>query len=195
MPAPCVVNMATVGSKQLMRVGATLKLLLGLLLAGSSYAQDAQPSEYQVKAAFIFNFAKFVEWPAGAFADAKSPLCIGVLGENPFGANLERTVQDKMLNNRAIVIKECKTLEDARKCHLLFISASEKKPLQEILEGLAGAHILTVGEAENFLKGGGMINFFREGNRFRFEINDGAAKKAGLKIDSKLLGLGKKPAA
>ena len=186
--------MATVGSKELMRVGATLNLLLGLLLAGSGYAQDAQPSEYQVKAAFIFNFAKFVEWPSGAFADATSPLCIGVLGENPFGANLERTVQDKTLNNRSIVIKECKTLDEARKCHLLFISASEKRPLAEIVEGLAGAHILTVGEAENFLKGGGMINFFREGNRFRFEINDGAAKKVGLKIDSKLLGLGKKPA-
>ena len=178
-----------------MRVGATLNLLLGLLLAGSVHSQDAQPSEYQVKAAFIFNFAKFVEWPSGAFTDAKAPLCIGVLGENPFGANLERTVQDKTLNNRSIVIKECKTLDEARKCHLLFISASEKKPLQEIRNGLAGAHLLTVGEAEDFLKGGGMINFFREGNRFRFEINDGAAKKAGLKIDSKLLGLGKKPSA
>ena len=187
--------MPTLGSKQLMRVGATLNLLMGLLLAGSGRAQDAQPSEYQVKAAFIFNFAKFVEWPSGAFADAKAPLCIGVLGDNPFGANLERTVRDKTLNNRAIVIKECKTLEEARKCHLLFINGSETKPLQEILDGLAGAHILTVGEAENFLKSGGMINFFREGNRFRFEINDGAAKKAGLKIDSKLLGLGKKPTA
>ena len=178
-----------------MRVSATLKLLLGLLLASNSFAQDAQPSEYQVKAAFIFNFAKFVDWPPGAFADAKSPLYIGILGENPFGANLERTVQDKLLNNRPIVVKECRTLEEAKKCHLLFISTSEKKPLQETLDGLAGTNILTVGETETFIKSGGMINFFREGNRFRFEINDAAAKKAGLKIDSKLLGLGKKPAA
>jgi hypothetical protein len=177
-----------------MRVGATLKLFLGLLLASNGYAQDAQPSEYQVKAAFIFNFVKFVDWPPGAFADAKAPLSIGVLGENPFGANLERTVHAKTLNNRSIMVKECRTLEEARKCQLLFISASEKKPLQEILEGLAGTHILTVGEADTFIKSGGMINFFREGNRFRFEINDDAARKAGLKIDSKLLGLGKKPA-
>lgn len=178
-----------------MRVGATLNLLLGLLLAGSGHAQDAQPSEYQVKAAFIFNFAKFVDWPPRAFADAKAPLCIGILGENPFGANLERTVRDKTLNNRSIVVKECGTLEEAKKCHLLFISTSEKKPLQEILDGLVGMNILTIGETETFIKSGGMINFFREGTRFRFEINDEAAKKAGLKIDSKLLGLGKKPAA
>lgn len=178
-----------------MRVGATLNLLVGLLLAGSGYAQDAPPSEYQVKAAFIFNFAKFVDWPPRAFDGAKAPLCIGVLGENPFGANLERTIRDKTLNNRSIVIKECKTLAEAKTCHLLFISTSENKPLQEILDGLVGTNILTIGETEAFIKSGGMINFFREGNRFRFEINDDAAKKAGLKIDSKLLGLGKKPAA
>ena len=165
-----------------MRVGATLNLLLGLLLASSGHAQNAQPSEYQVKAAFIFNFAK-------------SPLCIGILGENPFGADLERTVQNKTLNNRPIVVKECRTLEEAKKCHLLFISAPKKEPLQEILNGLVGTKILTIGETETFIKSGGMINFFREGTRFRFEINDEAAKKAGLKIDSKLLGLGKKPGA
>jgi hypothetical protein len=178
-----------------MRVGATLNLVLGLLIAGGSRAQDAQPSEYQVKAAFIFNFAKFIDWPPGAFADSRSPLCIGIFGENPFGGNLERTVHDKTLNNRPIVVKDCRTLDEAKKCHLLFIGTSEKKVLQEILDGLAGTNILTIGETETFIKSGGMINFFREGNRFRFEINDEAARKAGLKIDSKLLGLGKKPAA
>ncbi len=178
-----------------MRVGATHILLLSLLLAGRSHGQEAQPSEYQVKAAFILNFAKFVNWPPDAFPDAQSPLHIGVFGENRFGPDLERTVRNKTLNNRPIVVKECRTLEEAKKCHLLFIGTSEKKPLQEVLDGLAGMNILTVGETENFIKSGGMINFFREGNRFRFEINDEAAKKAGLKIDSKLLGLGKKPAA
>ena len=176
-----------------MRFGATLLLLSLLLTPGGGRAQEAQPSEYQVKAALIFAFAKFVEWPPATFADTKSPLCIGVLGDNPFGADLERTVQDKMLNNRPLAIKECRTLEEAKKCHVLFISTSEKKRFPEIFDGLAEAHVLTVGETENFVKSGGAINFFREGNRFRFEINDAAAKKAGLKVDSKLLGLGKKP--
>ena len=179
----------------LMRARATLTLLLGLLLAGSpGRAQNAPPSESQVKAAFLFNFAKFVEWPASSFADAKAPLCIGVLGESPFGPDLEQFVRDKSINNRSITVKECHTLDEAKNCHLLFISVSEKKRLPEIFAGLAGTNVLTVSETEEFIQDGGMINLFREGNKFRFEINDPAAKKAGLKIDSKLLELSRKPA-
>jgi len=92
-----------------------------------------------------------------------------------------------------VTAKECRTLEEAKKCHILFISTSEKKRLAEIFDGLGNTPVLTVGETETFVKSGGAINFFREGNKFRFEINADAAKKAGLKIDSKLLGLGKKP--
>lgn len=177
-----------------MRFSATLILLLSLaLMPSGSRAQDTQPSEYQVKAALIFAFVKYVEWPAASFTKAQSPLCIGVLGDNPFGPDLEQTVHGKILNSRPLVVKQCQTLEEARQCHVLFIGTSENKRLQEIFDGLRGAHVLTVGETENFIKSGGMINFFREGNKFRFEINDAAAKKAELKIDSKLLGLGKKP--
>jgi hypothetical protein len=183
------------GPRRLMRFSATLILMLGLLLMPHwGHAQNSQPSEYQVKAAFIFNFAKFVEWPREAFADTKSPLLIGVLGENPFGADLEQAVRGKMLNQRPITIKECRTMEEARKCHVLFISTSEKSRFAEILKDMAGTNILTVGENENFIKSGGMISFFWEGNKIRFEISDEAAKKARLKIDSKLLGLGRKAA-
>ena len=176
-----------------MRFGAILKLLLSLLLTtGSSRAQDS-PTEYQVKAAFIFNFAKFVEWPRAAFTNAKAPLRIGVLGENPFGPELERAVRGKTLNNRPIQVEPCSTVEDAKRCHLLFISASEKPHLEEIFKGLGGTNLLTVGETENFIKSGGMISFFWEGKKIRFQINDEMAKKAGLKIDSKLLDLGRKP--
>jgi hypothetical protein len=181
-------------AKKCMRLGATVMILLSLLLPGRTGAQDAQPSEYQVKAAFIFNFAKFVEWPAGVFADAKSPLIIGIFGENPFGEDMERAVRNKTLNQRSITVKLCRTEEEARKCHVLFISASEKKRLQEILNVVGRTNILTVSETEGFVEGGGMINFFREGNKIRFQIEDETAKKAGLKIDSKLLGLAKKPA-
>jgi len=178
-----------------MRFGAILMLLLSLLLTPhGSHAQNSQPSEYQVKAAFIFNFAKFVEWPPGAFADARSPLLIGILGESPFGTDFEQAVRGKTLNNRPVTVKECRTTEEARKCHVLFISTSEKARLKEIFKDLASTNILTVGETEDFIKDGGMIRFFWEGNKIRFEISGDVAKKAGLKIDSKLLSLGRKPA-
>lgn len=176
------------------RANALLLLLSSvLLISGNVRAQDAQPSEYQVKAAFIFNFIRFTEWPPDAFAESTSPLTIGVLGESPFGAELERAVQTKTINNHAMVVTSCRTLAEAKRCQVLFISVSENHRLAEIFEGLGEAHVLTVGETENFIKSGGMINFYREGNKFRFEINDAATKRVGLKIDSKLLGLSKKP--
>src|ERR1051325_1244096 len=177
-----------------MRFGATLLTLLSLLLTYSrGRAQDSAPSEYQLKAAFIFNFAKFVEWPPTAFSDAKSPFVVGVLGENPFSTDLERALHDKTLNRRPMKAVECRTLAEAKKCHIVFISASEKTRIREILKDLGPTNILTVSDADGFIESGGMIAFYREGNKIRFEINDQTAKKAGLKIDSRLLGLGKKP--
>ena len=177
-----------------MRLDVTLMLLVGVLLTSErSNAQETPPSEYQVKAAFLFNFAKFIQWPEEAFADAKSPLSIGILGENPFGGDLERATREKVLNGRSLTVKACRTLEEAKNCHILFIGSSEKMRLKTIFNGLNGGHVLTVGETDNFVESGGIISFFREGNRIRFEIKDEAAKRAGLKIDSKLLGLAKKP--
>src|SRR5687768_16175945 len=120
-----------------------LMLLLSLLLMprGSS-AEDTQPSEYQLKAAFIFNFAKFVQWPAEAFASLNSPLLIGVFGENPFGRDLEQAVSGKVVNNHPIAVKPCRALDEAKKCHVLFFSASEKANLRDIFQALAGAHVL-----------------------------------------------------
>jgi len=175
-----------------MRLSATLILVLGMLMPTRAHAQEAQQSEYQVKAKILFTFAKFIEWPQAAFTNAKAPLIIGLLGDNPFGSHLESFVRDKVIGNRPVIVKSCQTIEEAKKCHLLFISVADKKRLQENLDGLTGASVLTVGESEAFTKSGGMIRFFLEGQKVRFEINDDAAKKAGLKIDSKLLGLGKK---
>ncbi len=174
-----------------MRCGATVLALI-FLLPCNHRGEDVVLSEYQVKAAFVFNFVKFIEWPVAAFADARSPIAIGILGKNLLGEHLNQLVRDKTLNNRSIVIRECKTLEEARTCHVIFINVSETKRVPEILQRIGTDNILTVGETEDFIKNGGMINFFREGNRFRFQINDEPAKKAGLKIDSKLLGLSKK---
>ena len=180
-----------------MRFRATSFLCLSLILrlaVGAGRAQEAQPSEYQIKAAYLFNFAKFVEWPPRAFTEATSPIVIGILGETRLNADLERTIRDKTVNNRPLAIKECRSPADATNCHILFISTSEKKRLPEILEGLRGASVLTVGETDRFTETGGMINFVQESNKIRFQINDGAARSVGLKISSKLLSLALRPA-
>jgi hypothetical protein len=180
-----------------MRLRATSILglsLVWLLFVGAGRAQESQPTEYQIKAAFLFNFAKFVEWPAPAFAEATSPMVIGILGENPFRDDLERMTRGKTINNRPLVIKAFRSPAEATNCHILFVSTSEKTRLPEVFENLRGASVLTVGEAERFTEAGGMIQFVLEGGKIRFQVNETAARSAGLKISSKLLSLAQRPA-
>src|SRR5204863_1594641 len=139
-------------------------------------------------------FAKFVEWPPEAFTTPNAPFIIGIIGEDPFGTDLERTVRGKSVNGRAFEIKALRSVAEANDCHILFISRSERKKVAEILKAAGAASVLTVSEIEHFTQAGGMINFVMEGNKVRFEINDAAAKKAGLRVSSKLLNLAKRPA-
>jgi hypothetical protein len=175
-----------------MRFGARATFGLSLILllvtvAGS--AQESPPSEYRLKAAFLFNFAKFVEWPASAFADSTSPFVIGVLGENPFGSDLEQTVRGKVINERLLSIKLFRSPTEATNCHILFISTSEKKQFSDIFNTLKGVPVLTVGETDQFIDSGGMINFVMEDKKIRFQINNETAKREKLQISSKLLSL------
>ena len=165
--------------------------LLVLILSGMFPARGQTPKEYQIKAAFLFNFAQFVEWPPASFADANAPICIGVLGDDPFGPVLEQTVQGETINHRKLIIQRSQRVEDLKGCHLVFISKSEKSRLTDIFDGLGSASILTVSETENFARRGGIINFYLEGNKVRFEINSDAAQRKGIKISSQLLKLGK----
>lgn len=160
-----------------------------LLALSSSRAQNSTPSEYQLKAAFLFNFAKFVEWPQEAFAETNSPFIIGILGDSPFGNELAQTVVGKNINEHPITLKTFRAAAEATNCHLLFISNTEQKRLPEIIPRLRATPILTVGETERFIEAGGMINFVTENNKIRFQISDDAAKAARLKISSKLLSL------
>jgi len=166
-------------------------LFWGLIfvLESAGFAQEVSPSEYQIKAAFLYNFAKFVEWPTQAFAGPDSPIVIGVLGKNVFGDNLARTIRNKVINDHPFEFKEYRSVKEATNCHILFISASEKEHLPKILKALRGASVLTVSETDQFIEMGGMINFVIEDNRIHFQINDDAARRAGLKISSKLLSL------
>jgi len=162
----------------------------GLWLTGAR-AQSPAASEYQVKAAFLYNFAKFIEWPASSFSDASAPLRICILGQDPFGADLRDIADEKSVNGRKIQVIPLADLRMARACHILFIASSEKAQLKQTLESLQGADVLTVGDTKGFVEKGGMINFVLENDRVRFEVNHKAAEQAGLKVSAKLLSIAK----
>ncbi len=148
-------------------------------------------SEHQVKAAFLYNFTRFLEWPAQRFAGDGAPIVIGVFGKNPFGAELQEIARNHKVNGRDVVMKEIATVEEAGTVHVLFFSAAEDGHVVETLAALKGASVLTVGESEKFSAAGGMITFVREADKVRFEINADSAEQAGLKISAQLLKLAK----
>ena len=162
-------------------------LILLCSLGTESFAQTAADREYQIKAAFVFNFAQFVDWPAAAFTDRKAPLVIGILGEDPFKTYLSDIVRGETAKSHPIVIERYRRVEEIRTCHVLCISQSEYGRLEEILASLQGRNILTVGDAEGFARRGGMIRFVTDNNKVRFRINLDAARAASLTISSKLL--------
>ncbi len=152
-------------------------------------AEEPSSVEYKIKAAYLLNFAKFIEWPATSFPMADTPVIFGVLGNDPFGSDLEKTIVGKTIEGRTLRIKRFAEGEDFRECQILFISPSERKRLPQILEKLRGSPILTVSEMDEFLPAGGMINFTKQENTVRFEIELEAASRVHLKMSSKLLQL------
>jgi hypothetical protein len=168
--------------------GALLLAGAWLVATHAGYAQQS-PTEYQVKAAYLFNFLKFVEWPEDPPADARGKWVIGVVGENPFGDELTQAISGKSVQGHELQVRRFQPTEDLSACHILFISASEKKRLPSILTALGGSSVLTVGDMENFSGSGGMIQFVMEGGSIRFAINVAATSRARLKVSSKLLSL------
>jgi hypothetical protein len=172
-----------------------MALSISLSWAPGAFAQSpdvSDSSEYLIKAGFIFNFAKFVEWPSNAFAQPDSPIVIGILGTDPFGTIIDKIVQDKKIGARGFVVKRLKwgtDLKELRECKILFIGASERAHMDELVQMLRGLPILTVGETPGFAERGGVIRFVLEDNRVRFEVNVVAARQADLTISSRLLTL------
>lgn len=166
-------------------------LLMALLLVAAAPALAAPtlaaPTEYDVKAAFLFNFSQFVDWPDMAFADAQSPLVIGVLGTDPFGNALDEIVRGETVKGRPLEVRRFRSVGEMDTCHILFIDRSEQRRFAEILAGLKGRSILTVGDFEDFAESGGVIRFVSAGNKIRLRINLDAARAANLTISSKLL--------
>jgi hypothetical protein len=172
-----------------------IALSASLSWAPAAFAQapdSSDSSEYLIKAGFIFNFAKFVEWPSNAFAQPDSPIVIGILGTDPFGMTIDKIVQDKKIGARGFVVKRLKwgtDLKELKECKILFVSTSEKAHMDELVQIVRGLPILTVGETPGFAERGGVIRFVLEDNRVRFEVNVVAARQADLTISSRLLTL------
>ena len=170
------------------------RIVAGLVVATLAAAQLPGPArgterdsalEYRVKAAFLYNFAKFVEWPA----QDTGPIVLGVLGQDPFGAVLDRTVEHKTINGRPVLIRRFANMPHGKECHIVFVGTSEKARFADILPKLASFGILTVGERRGFLQAGGIVDFVVEDNNVHFEINPEAVRHAGIHISSNLLKL------
>ena len=163
---------------------ACLIAQLSVVSPSSSPAAD-EPLEYQVKAAFLLNFTKFVEWPATAFENSDSPISICILGDDPFGSTLDKIVEGETVEGRKVTIQRIKRAPPPKSCPVVFVS-KPGKDIAAVLSGL-GPGVLTVGEGDTFLHASGMIAFVIENRRVRFDINQTSAENAGLKLSSKLL--------
>ena len=172
-------------------LAVVIALWVGASGTTGALAQSKEASEYEVKAAFLYNFAKFVEWPPDASRDLSDPLTICIVGQDPFGTVLDEAVRGKTISGHNLVIRRLKPGQTWKGCQIAFISSSEGKDLLSILEGSKRSGVLTVGETEGFAQLGGMINFVIEQERVHFEVNVEDAERAGLKISSKLLSLAK----
>jgi hypothetical protein len=156
---------------------------------GRVLAQETGPTEYQLKAAFLFNFAKFVDWPPSSFAGPQAPFAVCILGVDPFGTAIDETLRGQSIGGRAVTIQRVREAAQLRSCQVAFISASEKDRLREILQSVRGAKVLLVGETAGFASTGGAIQFQLQDKHIRFFINPDAAERAGLCVSSKLLSL------
>lgn len=159
-------------------------ILFGVWLAAPVRAQTAD--EYRVKAAFLYNFAKFVEWPAQAFKGPADPISICIIGKNPFGNALEQAVIGQTVQGRAFTVRQ---VTEAPGCQVLFVSSSERKRLPDILRQAKPPGVLTVGECDNFTAEGGVMNFRIQDGTVKIQVNVDAAAQQQIRISSKLLGL------
>jgi YfiR/HmsC-like len=158
-----------------------------LFLPSSLASQTVRASASDIQAVFLFNFAQFVEWPAEAFSDAKAPLVIGIMGDDPFGSILDETVRGETVRGRPFKIRRYRRVDDAKHCHILFISRSEAQRLEEILAAVKERPILTVTNSHDFDSQGGVIRFVVEQSRIKLSIDLEAAQATKLTFSSKLL--------
>jgi hypothetical protein len=180
--------MTRIQYRMLLRGAVGILFLSGMLCPSAPAAEGI--GEGDVKAAFVLNFMKFVEWPAFAFHSPEAPIVLSVLGNDPTAASLS-SLDGKKVSGRRVVVRKVPGLSEMEKCHVLFVGASGKAELAPVLGAVQRWPVLTVGDFEGFAGRGGTIGFIRQENRVGFEINEESARKAGLKVNAKLLYLGK----
>jgi hypothetical protein len=165
--------------------------LFAILILGNAantavvLAQQSKPAEYQVKAVYLYNFGKFVEWPATAEKENSFAICI--LGRDPFGPALDSTLTGEKIDNRTMVARRIVDVQEAAQCQILFVASSEAARMKQVLASLGKSSVLTVSDLPDFSASGGMIQFVLDGGKVRFEVNLTAADKAGLTLSSQLL--------
>jgi hypothetical protein len=164
----------------------SIAVLASMFAIRSLPAQQAKPSEYAVKATYLYNFARFVEWPSGAVTNGDS-FAICILGHDPFGPALDATLTGEAIEGKPVVAKRISQAQESASCRIVFISSSEEARLKEILAAIDKSSVLTVSDMPQFSRRGGMIQFVLEGSRVRFEVNLTNAQNAGLTLSSELL--------
>lgn len=168
-------------------------LLLGFtLLVGFNPSLSAGPEESVVKAAFIYNFAKFVEWPADAFASPNAPLQLCVIGRDAVETEL-RQLEGREAQGRPLHINRINSADEGNGCHILFVAGSESQHQGQILQGLGNASVLTISDRKDFLQQGGVISLYVESQRVQFAVNLPSAQGRGLKLSARLLQLARMP--
>jgi hypothetical protein len=160
-------------------------LLAATLVAAPTLS--AQGLEYEVKAAFIYNFVQFVEWPPAALGDSSAPFRMCLYADDPFGQRLARMVRGEQLKGRPTVVERVPVNAPVSHCHLLFVPATQAGRAAAAIRSAASGPVLAIGESPDFLRSGGMINLVVEGGRVRFDVNAAAAAARGLTVSSKLL--------
>jgi hypothetical protein len=158
-------------------------------LGASSMARAQAATQDQIKAAYMFNFAKFVEWPAEAMSTPASPMNFCALGRSAAADELDSVIDGKSINGHPVRIRHLGRPEDIKGCHLVFLAAGNARQTQQLLQAARGLPVLVVGDAPGFARSGGMIGFIAENGRVLFEVNPGSAEESRLKISSKLLAL------
>ena len=172
------------------------RLGLGLLACvvsafgeAAAVPEDAQATEYQLKAAFLKNFVAFTTWPEECFERARSPFVVGVVGKDPFGKVVDLIFEGQKVGQHAVEVRRFERGSDVENCHLLFVPSAQTRNLKTIQRAISGQSVLVVGESKHFARKGGVVGFVIEDTKLRFEVNPSAAKRAKLRISSKLLRL------
>lgn len=171
------------------RVLGLVMVLTGLARAEPNVG--SAPKEPAVKAAFLYNFTKFIDWPAAAFDRTDAPFTIAILGPTPIAAELEQAVRGRKVGGREVIVRRCRTATEAAVAQMVFVAADDAT-VRELLQRVDGRPVIVVGESERFLRQGGTIAFlFEADNKVRFSINMTAADRGGLRISAQLQKLAK----